>query len=366
MDRNNLLRILSADSSPIEKAIWLRNVFFEEIRNRFNSSDSRKRLALYQGEQIPNNERNLTDVRTRMGILIEFEIARISNMILVENNIQNLFWSYVVANRFPDLEVRDADGNKYLRLEIKCLQCIAEEKSANFDTLIKDISPFTDYVIVCLWDWNSAEHNGINWDNAPWIHKIYVLHAYSLAKLRDTYWLNNPPPNIGNGYQGYDIRYAITYADERYSKEQGNYGKLTRIWKSDFQYRPQMDEILHDTENEYIRFSSEIITIGFEILAQRHFNQLHTEFEEIIQTIHEQRTRVGFRNEHIAYVLKMSHRHIMSFIRENQIFIIINMAGNYRSSIYKIQDGDIIRIANNLKPKLILQTINAILHHDGN
>lgn len=366
MDHVTLERMLSANDSPIHIANWLRNTFFVEIQNRFNSLDSRKRFALFQGEQIPINERNLTDVRTRMGILIEFEIARISNSILEENKIHNLFWSYVVANRFPDLEVRDSNGNKHLRLEIKCLQCIAEEKSANFDTLIKDISPTSDYVIVCLWDWNFDQHAEVNWDSSPWIYKIYVLHAYSLAKLRDTYWLNNPPNNIGDGYQGYDIRFAITSTNGRYSKEQGNYGKLTRIWKPDFQYRPQMNDILQDTENEYNIFTQQIATIGFEILAKKHFNLLHTEYEEILQTNNEQQDRVGFKNEHIAYVYKMSHSHIISLIRAEQIFLIINMVGNYRSSIYQLQDGRLVRLAYNLKPKYIIQRINAILHHDGN
>ena len=99
-----------------------------------------------------------------------------------------MFWSYVVANRFPDLEIRENNGNRLLRLEIKCLQCVAEEKSANFDTLIKDINPNTDFVIVCLWDWDNRGNNICQWDSAPKLFKIYVFHAYSLAQLRDTYW----------------------------------------------------------------------------------------------------------------------------------------------------------------------------------
>ena len=150
MNREELIKILHATETPDKIAKWLREQYFPEIMNRYNSEASRKRFGLYRNEQIPSNERNLTDVRTRMGVLIEFELARISNEILPELGIDDVFWSYVVANRFPDLEIRENNGNRLLRLEIKCLQCVAEEKSANFDTLIKDINPNTDFVIVCL------------------------------------------------------------------------------------------------------------------------------------------------------------------------------------------------------------------------
>lgn len=153
MNREEVMQMLTANASALELSTWLRNTYFPEIVDRFNQESSRKRFGLYQNEQIPANERNLTDVRTRMGTLIEFELARISNELLPELGIDDIFWSYVVANRFPDLEIRRNNGDRLLRLEIKCLQCIAEEKSANYDTLKKDIDPNTDFVVVCLWDW---------------------------------------------------------------------------------------------------------------------------------------------------------------------------------------------------------------------
>ena len=42
-----------------------------------------------------------------------------------------------------------------------------------------------------------------------------------------------------------------------FSKEQGNYGKLTRIWKEGFEYRPVETPALLDTEAEYIKFQKE-------------------------------------------------------------------------------------------------------------
>ena len=112
MDRDNLYQMLEAAMPSQELTQRLRNEYFPEIVDRFNSEDSRRRFGLYQNERIPVNERNLTDVRTRMGVLIEFELARISNELLCSFGINDVFWSYVVANRFPDLEVRRNTGER--------------------------------------------------------------------------------------------------------------------------------------------------------------------------------------------------------------------------------------------------------------
>ena len=60
MDRETVLNMFSGNINPVEVACWLRNHYFVEIINRLNSTDSRRRFALYQGETIPDNERNLT------------------------------------------------------------------------------------------------------------------------------------------------------------------------------------------------------------------------------------------------------------------------------------------------------------------
>ena len=356
MNRNEIITMLSATPSPKEIAQWLRTEYFPEIVARFNHESSRKRFGLYQNEQIPANERNLTDVRTRMGVLIEFELARISNDFLPEMGINDIFWSYVVANRFPDLEVRKNNGERLLRLEVKCLQCIAEEKSANFDTLIKDIDPKTDYVVVCLWDWNTTPSEIYSWDSVPQIYKVYIFHAYSLTKLRDTYWLNKPPANLGGGYQGFDVRYAVTCSNGIYSKEQGNYGKLTRIWKSGFRYRPTETIELLDTETEYLKFQKEIIATGFEILSRSHLQQLST--EEIIPIL-ENENIIGYKAGRFAYV-QANLRHVISFARENDVAIVVTMTEKYRSTIYRISDNSAEKIADNEKPKRVIALINQL------
>ena len=358
MNKEEILQMLTASADPKTTVQWLREEYFPEIQSRFNSEESKKRFGLYQNEQIPVNERNLTDVRTRMGVLIEFELARISNEILPEFGVRDIFWSYVVANRFPDLEVRKNSGDRLLRLEIKCLQCIAEEKSANFDTLIKDVDPNTDFVVVCLWDWSKEPGSCCEWDMAPQIYKIYVFHAYSLVQLRDTYWLNNPPANLGGGYQGFDIRYAVTCADGLFSKEQGNYGKLTRIWKHDFMYRPIESDVIQDTEREYCEFQNEIIQTGFELIATA---QLFELTGERIDAIEFEEKNVGFKSNNIAYVssnIISSNKKLLQLIEQYNLKIVVTMTEKYKSSIYIVNNDDIKKIATNQKPKNVLGFIN--------
>ena len=361
MERDEIYQMLTAVNPPIDIATWLRNEYFPEIINRFNAENSRKRFGLYQNEQIPMNERNLTDVRTRMGVLIEFELARISNELLPAEGIYDIFWSYVVANRFPDLEVRKNSGERLLRLEIKCLQCVAEEKSANFDTLKKDIDPSTDYVVVCLWDWSKSPSVTCNWDSVPMIFKVYVFHAYSLSVLRDTYWLNRPPANLGTGCQGVDIRYAVTCTNGIYSKEQGNYGKLTRIWKEGFSYRPRETDELLDTEREYLNFQREIIFEGFKILANR---QLTLLCEDSIEEVMYDNNIVGYKSADKLYILasrigsRSRQQNLLRIVNQNTVHTVVVMTDKYRSTIYHVEAGALNQIASNEKPKNVVEIIN--------
>lgn len=353
MTKLEITEMLSVKHGVPKTITWLRNEYLAEIVQRFNSEQSRKRFALYQGEKIPANERNLTDVRTRMGILIEFELARLSNIILEENGITDIFWTYVVANRFPDLEVRNNNGGRHIRLEIKTLQCIAEEKSANFDTLLKDINPSTDFVVVFLWDWDKTLSASYKWDAAPFILNAFVFNAYSLAMLRDTYWLNSPPNNLGDGFQGFDLRYAVTCAAGTYSKEQGNYGKLTRIWKNGFPYNPQNLPLIDDTIAEYSAFQNEIICSGFEILAKNHLETITKSVPMKEPCNH----GYYFHAENVAYFLSTytSAKHATGIALQKGFSRFVIMTEKYRCSIYVPTKGSAEKVRSNEKPKNVLK-----------
>ena len=229
MNPQELRQFLSGERDAQSTLTFLSEEFIPSVAAKLNEPGTRRRMALYGGDRVPENERNLTDVRNRMSLLIEYKLAWVGNDILEEHGITDLFWTNVVANRFPDLEVRDVRGRRGVRVEVKCLEAVAEEKSANFDTLKKDLNPNTDYIVVFIWEW-LRDQAAIAWDRAPKILRAFVFHAASLAELRDFNWLGNPPNTLGDGLQGFDLRYAVNCRTGQYNQEEGNYGKLLRIW----------------------------------------------------------------------------------------------------------------------------------------
>lgn len=345
--------MLGAQAAPDAVAQWLRSTYLPELIELFNHDDCRKRLGLYQNERIPDNERNLTDVRNRVSLIIEYELARISNDILSDAGGVALFWSYVVANRFPDLEVRRINGTRCLRIEVKCLQSIAEEKSANFDTLKKDINPNTDFVVVFVWEWGYADSTNFGWDRAPRILKCYVFHAMSLADLRDAYWLNRPPANLGGGFQGFDLRYAVNCVDGNYSEEEGNYGKLLRIWQADFPYRPPTTEVLKDTEEEYLRFKKGVVLDGFWSLCQYHLPRISQQDDVVRLSFRDE--PVGAKAGEFGFFSKslVSNGDITSLMIDHGIRYGVAMTDKYICTGLLLAETRLTTVFRGKKPKLL-------------
>lgn len=213
----------------IELLRLLANHLLPSCRDYLNSVALPSQFGVYTNDRIRTNQRNLTDIRTRLGVLFEYELAKAFNVV-TESLAGAAFpkLSYIVANKYPDLAFRGTEGQIGVRFEVKAIEDIAEEKTANFDTLIKNIRKGGDYVVVILWGW--TESNVIS-GQTPRIYEIYVFDAYELAMIRDVQWLNNPPLNLGSGRQGYDLAYAVNSSSTGYNKEEGNYGKLMRIFR---------------------------------------------------------------------------------------------------------------------------------------
>ncbi len=355
MQHTELREYLTGAREPLETLLWLQTTFLPSVVEELNSIDVRRRLGIYAGEKIPENETNLTDVRNRVSLIIEYELARIATRILEHANVFDLFWSYVVANRFPDLEVRHVSARRGLRVEVKCLQTLAEEKSANFDTLRKDIHPRTDFLVVFLWEWHH-DPGEVTWDRAPQIIKVYVFHAASLAHLRDWYWLNSPPSNLGDGLQGYDLRYAVTCANGMYKEEEGNYGKLLRIWQEGFQYRPRTSELIEQTIRDYLVFKTEAITSGLDTLANKFLPILSV--DPTITPIIYNDARVGWRTESAAFLLGsyMSKRDekqaILLLASTSSVYIFTD---KYAWVEYQYANRNLTEVRRGKKPKRLVQ-----------
>lgn len=213
--------------SSEEKTAFLRDTLLADAARQLNAGRLSSRLPLWDDEPIPTNQRNLTDVRTRMGSLLEYELAGAINVLLDEHDLPGLRATYVVAHRYPDLVIREAGtAQTGIRLEVKCIEAVAEEKSANFDTLLKDIQMGRDFVAILVWEWHRAAGTQVR---TPRIEFVEVFDAYALARNRDRYWLGSPPSDLGEGRQGFDLCSGVTCKQGVYHEEEGNYGKLMRL-----------------------------------------------------------------------------------------------------------------------------------------
>ncbi|MHC5770242.1 MAG: N-6 DNA methylase [Nostoc sp.] len=351
----NLRIFLKGESNPLDTLSWLTNFFLPEVVKRLNETDVRRRLGIYTGEKIPENERNLTDVRNRVSLIIEYELARLATRILEDHEIEDIFWSYVVANRFPDLEVRTSSGSRGLRVEVKCLQTIAEEKSANFDTLRKDIHPLTDFLIVFAWDWR-YDPEDVTWDRAPFIHHAYAFHASSLALLRDWYWLNCPPNDLGNGLQGFDLRYAVNCKDGRYNEEEGNYGKLLRIWQEGFKYEPPESDLVRRTITDYLAFKNGVIKAGLDTLAHLFLPGL-SGTTEVVAVLYENE-RVGWQSGEVCFLLSSAvstqkkQNLVLSQLTVSKVYLLTD---KYAWREFEYKKGKLTLKRTGKKPKRLIQ-----------
>lgn len=282
MTAEHVRRFLVGREHPSATLEFLDRTLLPVTVRDLNQFTYQRRIALYPGDLLPTNERNLTDVRTRMGQLIEYLFSTVGNDFLATHGISDLAWTNVVAHRFPDLEVRDGLGQRGIRIEIKCLQSLAEEKAANFDTLKKDLHPQTDYVVVFIWEWSNEPTIG-GWDSAPRILKAFAFHACSLAHLRDYHWLQNPPRSVSGGFQGFDLRYPLNCTSGSYNVEEGNLGKLMRIWKRDIEPPPRVDDLLQQTIETFVDFEEYAVWKGFSAIAKTRLSRLeHSENRPIL------------------------------------------------------------------------------------
>lgn len=214
-------------------------------------------VPLFKDDLLPANQRNLTDVRTRIGILLEFEFAlAVSSVLSPSSPLQGMFMTYVVANQFPDLAFRDSAGRIGIRFEVKAIQATAEEKSANFSTMIKDVRKGTDFVVVLLWEWKRHQSNNSSY---PHIEAHFVMDAYQLAQMRDCHWLNTPPNGLTETRQGFDLEYGVNANANGYNREEGNFGKLMRIFQD--KHECFLDEsVLHGLTLQTYRLFAETAT----------------------------------------------------------------------------------------------------------
>src|SRR2546430_2772948 len=83
-------------------------------------------MSKLSSEELPTNERNLTDARTRIGQLLELWFALTLQDIFNNHTIHSYHVSCVVANQYPDLIIRNIQSKPVLRIEMKALELRSE------------------------------------------------------------------------------------------------------------------------------------------------------------------------------------------------------------------------------------------------
>jgi hypothetical protein len=245
--------------------VALRDEIFPGALRCLNEETLPVQFSLFRDDVVPTNQRNLTDVRTRMGVLLEYELGKCITSVLPRAVTERVALTYVIANKYPDLAFRTRQGGNGVRFEVKAIETIAEEKAANFDTLIKDIRKGTDFVVALVWGWQEHEMHPLRW---PRVYNAFVFDAYQLALMRDCWWLNRPP-DVGDGRQGFDLCFGVNCSAGSFNKEEGNYGKLMRIFDSSSEaYLPE--EVRRGTTlAAYYEFQKETIRLGLEHIGAR-------------------------------------------------------------------------------------------------
>lgn len=252
-----ILNGTSRDSRAIQTCL---DELLTKATTLMNSHTLPMAVPLFPDDVLPTNQRNLTDVRTRIGVLLEYEFAKAVNASLPpEVTREGLALTYVIANQFPDLAFRSSRGELGIRFEVKAIEAIAEEKSANFSTLLKDVRKETDFVVTLLWEWQQHHTRNLRF---PQIHAFFVMNAYHLAQMRDCNWLNNPPKALQSARQGFDLTFAVNAKGDSFNQEEGNYGKLMRIFDSKHQHLLPTEVQQSDTLRTYYQMTQEVARLG--------------------------------------------------------------------------------------------------------
>ena len=221
-------------------------------------------------ERLPTHQRNLTDSRTRIGVLLEYSFGLALQGEMEANGLSGYRISYVVANRYPDLYIRDASSEPLIRLEVKALELVSEEKSANFDALVRDVNPERDVLCVLLWEWKTADLAGMPID-FPEVKCGFAFEAYPIAIARDLGWLSQRPAGLTKAI---DLAGPVVGNETSLRKEEHNMGKLMRILGGgEVQALPE-ELATHPGVEAYRLFKTFTVTAGLKHNAARLFAEV--------------------------------------------------------------------------------------------
>lgn len=217
-----LREVISEDTAIGEKVNLLNTQVFPDIVEEFNTGDAADRLTRLTRdiEPIPDHSLNVTETRTRVGVLFETSIGKIISDYLPDEYTV----SYGVSQAQTDVIIRGGSQHPSLRFEVKAIEDISEEKAASYEDLVHSIDPTRDILVILSWGWHRDCQGGTE-IRSPYFYDLQAFEMREISLARDILWVQNP-----NSENMIDVSMPVLRESPRELKEEGgNFGKLTRI-----------------------------------------------------------------------------------------------------------------------------------------
>lgn len=246
-----LREVVSEDTDIGEKVNLLNTQVFPDLVEEFNTGDAADRLTRLTRdvEPVPDHSRNVTETRTRVGLLLEFNLGIVMGEYLSEEHVV----SYGASQAHTDLVLRGADRKPTVRLEVKAIEDIAEEKAASYEDKVHSIDPHKDILAIFTWGWRPDHANGTE-TRIPQLYDLRAFEMREISMARDLFWMQNPTQSNKNMI---DISMPVIQRNPgELKEEEGNMGKLTRIVdSSDLDDNPELRSQLNFEElQRYIEY----------------------------------------------------------------------------------------------------------------
>ena len=237
--------LASEDRNIDEIAEYLTNLF-RQAANRVNTRFSPERLVKQPRdiEPLPEDRRQLSSYRTRIGTMLEYALSTEAVHLLKERYGDQYFLTFAVAHEYPDFYFRDQALSILLRIEMKAVDADSDEQAARFSTPTAQIDSEEDLLLLIGWEWQDLIRSERIIGEYPHIFACYVIPAGEIARERDIRLEKTGGKIVGNQV------YVLSSRTGNYVPDPGNYGKLWRI----IDKSRRRSEVLSKSMKDFLQF----------------------------------------------------------------------------------------------------------------
>lgn len=324
----HLREIVSEETSISQKTETLNTQVFPNIVEEFNHGDAADRLTrLTQDvEPVPNHSRNVTEVRSRVGLLLEFNLGIVIEEYLPDEHVV----SYGASQAHTDLVLRGPDRKPTIRLEVKAIEDIAEEKAASYEDMVHSIDPQNDVLAIFTWGWKVDHTNGTE-TRIPQLYDLRAFEMKEISMARDLLWMQDS--NRGNKNMMDISMPVIQKGSEELKEEEGNMGKLTRIVdQDDLENNPELkSQLKFDELQRYIQYMSFCKGIGITRASELYLKKYDYSYSRRDEHFHYKPNKCQFVN----YGESKSRPNLLIFSGSGSITYSGDLTNPIEKAIYK-------------------------------